>query len=226
MEENVMPASKTTEKQTAKAPAKKPAKKVTIDNDWFEKFQKGMEELRKSHEDFEKSHKKDMKEIWALHKETEEAHKETEKTLNKVIGDLGNKMGDMAEYMLVPNLPDKLQFYGFSFGKISRNVKLNDREHSIHAEIDVLLENGSQAMAVEVKVTLRPEDLEDHRERMEKIRRYADLHGDQRELYGAVAAMIIAGDVKKYALRQGFYVIEPSGEDITVTKPVSHPKVW
>jgi hypothetical protein len=198
-----MPVSKVTVKQSAKAPAPKKARKVTLDD-----VLNTIDQIGK-----------------AL-KETQEAHKETEKTLNKVIGDLGNKLGNMAEYTLVPNLPDKMQAYGFSFTKISRNIKMNDYIQDIHAEIDVLLENGKQAMVVEVKVTLRPEDVKDHSERMEKIRRYADLHGDQRELYGALAGTVVDETIKKHALRQGFYVIEPSGEDVLVTKPISRPKVW
>jgi hypothetical protein len=32
--------------------------------------------------------------------------------------------------------------------------------------------------------------------------------------------------VIEYALAQGFYLIMPSGEDVTITKPTSKPRVW
>jgi hypothetical protein len=132
----------------------------------------------------------------------------------------------MMEYTLVPNLPEKFKKFGFTFQVINRRRKIDDNEHDIHAEIDAFLENGTQAMAVEVKVTLRPEDINEHINRMEKIRKYADLHNDKRKFYAAIAAAVIADDTRISALRQGFYVVEPSGEDVKITKPFSDPKIW
>ncbi|GHV95457.1 hypothetical protein AGMMS50293_17770 [Spirochaetia bacterium] len=58
-------------------------------------------------------------------------------------------------------------------------------------------------MIVEVKVTLRTEDVDDHIKRMEKIRRYMDLHGDKREFFGAIAATIVRKNERSYAFKQG-----------------------
>jgi hypothetical protein len=40
-----------------------------------------------------------------------------------------------------------------------------------------------------------------------------------------MAATIVDNDTKKYALANGFFVIEPSGEDVKITKPDSEPAV-
>jgi hypothetical protein len=67
---------------------------------------------------------------------------------------------------------------------------------------------------------------------MEKVRVYADEHGDRRQFLGAIAAMITSESTRKYALKSGFFVIEPSlplealGEDVRITKPVSESKIW
>ena len=89
-----------------------------------------------------------------------------------------------------------------------------------------MLENGEQAVAVEVKVTLRQGDIDDHLLRMEKIRKHADEHGDKRQFIGAIAAINIDESARNYALKQGLFVIEPSGEDVKVTKPEAEPRVW
>jgi hypothetical protein len=81
-------------------------------------------------------------------------------------------------------------------------------------------------MVVEVKTTLRTDDIDEHVERMEKVRVYANEHGDRRQFLGAIAAMITSESTRKYALKSGFFVIEPSGEDVRITKPVSEPKIW
>jgi hypothetical protein len=61
---------------------------------------------------------------------------------------------------------------------------------------------------------------------MEKVRAYADDHGDTRQFLGAIAATITGKATKAYALSKGFFVIEPSGEDVKITKPVPDPRVW
>jgi hypothetical protein len=33
-------------------------------------------------------------------------------------------------------------------------------------------------------------------------------------------------NVKEYVLKQGFYVIEPSGETFSITPPKGQPKEW
>ena len=58
------------------------------------------------------------------------------------------------------------------------------------------------------------------------MRRYADLHGDKRTFLGAVAGVVIADNVKEYALKQGFFVVEPSGETFNIIQPDNKPKEW
>jgi hypothetical protein len=210
-----MPAAK-----TAKKPAPKRAKKITLDDVW-----KIIHEIGKAHKETEAGFKEmqaAMKEIQAAHKETEAALKETQ----RITGDLGNKFGEDAEYTLVPGLPEKFRQFGFDFGAMSRNKKINNDKYNLHAEVDAFLENGTQAMAVEVKAKLQKADVDGHVKRMEKLREYADLYGDKREFFGALAATVVHGKARDYALEKGFYVIEPSGEDVKVTKPDSRPGVW
>jgi hypothetical protein len=89
-----------------------------------------------------------------------------------------------------------------------------------------MLENGEKAMLVEIKTKLDTEYVKDHIERLEKMRRYADLHADKRVFLGAVAGVVIADNVKDYALKHGFFVIEPSGESFNITSPMNNPKEW
>ncbi|GHV29584.1 hypothetical protein AGMMS4952_15470 [Spirochaetia bacterium] len=218
-----MPTVKTTTKKTVKTarkPASKTTKKVTLDDVW-----ETMRELQELHKETEAG----LRELHQAHKETEKAHKETEKALKetqRIVGDLGNKFGDEAEYTMLPGLPEKFKQFGFDFGVINRNRKINNDEHDIHAEIDAFLENGTQAMAVEVKAKLQNSDVDDHIKRMEKLRKYADIFDDKRKLFGALAAVVVNEKSKNYALENGFYVIEPSGEDVNIIKPGSDPRVW
>jgi RecB family endonuclease NucS len=60
----------------------------------------------------------------------------------------------------------------------------------------------------------------------EKLRRYFDLHHDQRKLYGAIAAAVMPDNVRDYASTQGFYLIKQSGDTISIEEPQGKAKTW
>jgi len=119
-------------------------------------------------------------------------------------------------------LPKKFKKLGYSFNRIA-TYKFAE---GVYAQIDGMLENGAQAVAVEVKTTLRQADIDEHLARMEKIRKHADEYGDKRQFMGAMAATITDESTRNYALKQGLFVIEPSGENVKVTKPATEPRIW
>jgi regulator of replication initiation timing len=183
-------------------------------------MQKSQDEAWKAIRETEKTIQEASQELKKAIKETQQAVKETQKN----IGGLNNTLGSLVERIMTPDLPRKFKTLGFTFDKITTVKWATDG--NIYAEIDGLLENGTQAMAVEVKTTLEIEDINDHLKRMEKIRKYADEHGDKREFLGAIAAMIANPKPKKYALEKGLFVIVPSGEDVKVIKPEAEPRIW
>jgi hypothetical protein len=156
-----------------------------------------------------------------LKKSQDEAWKAIRET-QKNIGGLNNTLGSLVEHIMTPGLPQKFKKLGYHFDRIA-NYKYAE---GVYAEIDALLENGTQAMVVEVKTTLRQADIDDHLNRMEKVRAYADERGDKRQFMGAIAATITDKSTKDYALKKGLFVIEPSGEDVKVTKPAAEPRIW
>ena len=160
-------------------------------------------------------------------KEQIQATNKQMKATDKRIGELTNRFGDMVEYMVLPNLVAKFEELGFTFTKANR-TEIKDKAHNIFLEADALLENGDKVMAVEIKTKPSIDDIHDHIERMEKLRKYADLHSDKRVYLGAVAGVVFSGSEKIYALKKGFYVIEPSGDTFTITEPAGnyHPHEW
>jgi hypothetical protein len=191
------PVKKT--KKSAQKPVKKTVKKTAKKVTWDE-IRQGFKELEKA-----------QKETWAVVRETQ-----------KNVGGLSNSLGSIVERILIPGLPEKFRKFGYSFNRVATYIY----SAGVYAQIDGMLENGTQAIAVEVKTTLRKADIDDHLVRMEKIRKHASEHGDTRQFMGAMAAFITGEAAKNYALEKGLFVIEPSGEDVKVTKPAVEPRVW
>ncbi len=132
-----------------------------------------------------------QKESAKRQKEAEESKKDfyrRMKEIQKSIGGLSGAVGTMAEGLLVPNLKKKFKKLGFAFEVLSPHRKIFNDDNTIKLEIDALLENVTQAMAVETKLTCKRSDIDDHLNRMEKIRSYANSRGDKRPYYGAIAS--------------------------------------
>jgi len=212
-------------KVSAKKPAKKAVKKTTKKVTWDD-VQAGFRELQELHKETERALNKSLEEVHKAHKETEKtlnkAIEESKITLNKAIGGLSNTLGSIVEHIMTPDLPQKFKKLGYSFNRIV-TYKIAE---GVHAQIDGMLENGEQAVAVEVKTTLRKADIDEHLVRMEKIRKYADEHNDKRQFMGAMATTITDKSTREYALKNGLFVIEPSGENVKVTKPEGDVRVW
>jgi len=181
--------------------------------------------------------------VWAILQEVAQSQKETAKRqeetakrqeetdrvvkeIGKRLGDFTNSFGDVVEYMIAPNLQEKFHDLGYDFQEASTKHKVHDKKNDIKFEIDVFLQNGDTAMLVEIKANLTVSDINKHITRLEKMRKYADLRGDKRHFLGAVAGIVVENDEKEYALSQGFFLVEPSGENFFITPPHNKPKEW
>jgi uncharacterized coiled-coil DUF342 family protein len=167
-------------------------------------------------------------ELRASMKATDEQLRASIKAVSEQIGKLGNRFGETIEYMVVPNLAAKFKDLGFTFERSHQNSIIRDQESRIITEIDVFLENGDRTMVVETKVKPSVTDINEHIERMEKLRRYADSRNDRRKYLGAVAGAVFGYNEKTYALKKGFYVIEPSGDTFNIIVPEGdcRPREW
>jgi len=191
----------------------------------LDRITKKQEELAESHKELTESQKEtalQMKENAKRQEETDRQMKE----YNKRFGDFTNRFGEIVEYMVAPGLQEKFRELGYVFERVASNSRFDDNKNNIKFQVDIMLENGSKAMLVEVKSKLTTEDVKEHIERMGKMRSYADLRDDKRTFIGALAGVVITPNVKEFALDKGFFVIEPSGETFNITAPCANPKEW
>jgi len=70
---------------------------------------------------------------------------------------------------------------------MSSDKRIYDASGNTIAEVDILLENGDTVMVVEIKAKPKDEDVAEHLDLMEVLRRRADSRQDKRSFQGAVA---------------------------------------
>jgi hypothetical protein len=174
-----------------------------------------------------KENAEQQKEIYSLLKENNRLQNENaRRQADRHLKGFPNRFGEVPEYTFAPSLREKFKDFGLNFPKANSNTNISDQDKNTFLEIDVMLESSGKAMLVEIANELTTENVKDHIARLKKMRAYADSHGDKRTFLGAVAGAAKTPKVKEYALKQGFYVIEPSGETFNITPPNGQPKEW
>ena len=172
--------------------------------------------------------------IWAILRELAESQKETDKKFQETdlkikevtqsIGKLGNRLGDFIEDALRPSVVRLFQQRGIDVHEVHQNIKSNRGDEGL--EIDLLVVNNHEIVAVECKSNLSVDDVNDHLERLAKLKRLLPSYTDKRVL-GAVASMAIADNVAQYAYRKGLYLIGQSGDHLEIRNPEHFvAKIW
>jgi len=136
--------------------------------------------------------------------------------LSKNLGGIGNSLGALTEAMFISELWNKFSDIGIPVTKQSERVTFGDHNKRVLAEVDLFIENGECAIAVEIKTKMEIEFVKDHLERIEIVRRYLDERGDKRKLLGAIAGGVVPKNVMKYAQKQGLYVVVQNGESVSI----------
>jgi len=78
-------------------------------------------------------------------------------------------------------------------------------------EIDLLFSNKNVAIAVEVKTTLKVDDVKDFLDNLNRFTFFFPRYKGVK-LYGAVAGIQIEEGADRFAYRQGLFVLSGSGE--------------
>ncbi len=175
-----------------------------------------------------------LEDIWKLFQETDRKFQETDKKFQETdkkikqvtenIGRLGNKFGDFIEEMVRPAAVRLFQERGIDVHEVHRNV--SSTRHGEGIEIDLLVVNDTDIIAIECKSTLSIDDVNDHLQRLEKLKRLLPSYSTK-HVMGAVTGMIIPENVANYAYRQGLYVIGQSGNQLVLRNDLTFKaKVW
>lgn len=143
-------------------------------------------------------------------KETGLQMKETDKKIKGLSDLFTGQWGKLVEALVDSGLPNLFRRWDIAVRQVSRGHEIYDNGVKI-AEIDILLHNGGEDVAVEVKTTLRSGDVKEHLARLEKVRAAVPIYSTgSKKLYGAVAALKYDAEADLYAERQGMFVLKSS----------------
>ncbi len=166
-------------------------------------------------------------EIWAILREVAESQKETDKKIKEVtanIGRLGNRLGEFIEDTVRPAAVRLFRERGIEVHEVQQNVSVQRGDEGL--EVDLMVANDLDLVAVECKSNLKQQDIDEHLARLAKIKRLLPKYANTRVM-GAVAAMVIPDNVARYAYSKGLFVIGQSGEHLEIRNDAEFkPAVW
>lgn len=146
------------------------------------------------------------------------------KAANASIGKLGNRLGEFVEEAVRPAAVRLFRECGIDVHETQRNIKVQRLGESL--ELDLLVVNDQDTVAIECKSNLSIDDVNEHLERLAKIKRLIPRYKNNRVL-GAVAGMVIPDNVAAYAIKKGLYVIGQTGDHLALRNASTFvPMVW
>ena len=184
----------------------------------FEKLWASLVKNSQQIEQMRESQRESQRETRELKTRMDESWQNINKTideLSKNIGGLNNSFARFMETMFSTELWKKFNELGYSFTRQYSHAKFHENGQTV-AEVDLVVENGEYVMLVEIKTTMSKDDVDDHLERIGKIRSYMDARRDDRKLLGAVAGGTIPEGMSTYAQKKGLFVIVQSGDSVAI----------
>ena len=179
-----------------------------------------------------------MKELFVSQKETDRKFQETSREIkensreikavnnavNESIGRLSNRLGDFVEEMVRPAAVRLFREQGIDVHEVHRGVEASRGGDDI--EIDLLVVNTTDVVAVECKSMLSIDDVNQHLTNLNKLKKMLPTY-TEKKVMGAVAAMVLPDNVARSAYRKGLFVISQSGDHLIIRNDEKfRPQVW
>jgi len=143
------------------------------------------------------------------------------------VGGLNRSVGELVETLIAARLWEKFPEYDLK--RAYQRIPVYDEKFVRRTDIDVLLVNNDMCMIVEVKRELdRMDNVDEHLKRMQLIRQHPPEIIGNKQLLGAMAGGVVDPNVKEYAYKSGFFVLELTGESVHLIPPPEgfEPAKW
>ena len=176
-----------------------------------------------------KETKKNLKELSVSQKETDRQMKATDRQIQKIGGRFNQQWGTFVESLVSGNLVKILQNWGIDIMQTHTRSEAQWKkpDGSIQKrEFDIIVANGTEVVAVEVKTTLYPKDVTTFLETLKDFKKYFPRYKTE-IIYGAVAYLNSEDKAHFFSEENGLFVIRATGDSASiVNKEGFKPKAF
>ena len=141
---------------------------------------------------------------------------------NKKVGAISNRWGEFVENLVQPAAVRLLQAKGIQVHWTALNVVPEDRA----IEIDILAENNTEIVAIEVKSFLEARDVKRFIKTLTKFKTVFPKYSNHK-LYGAMAGIKVGTRAECDVVEAGLFLIKPAGDSVTIVNNEHfQPNIW
>lgn len=195
---------------------------ITLD-DIFALFRESEQQRKEYQQAFEERQliaEQEMASLRASIAKTEKLVAET----NKQVGGLTSRWGEFVENLIKPAAARIFREQGIDVHYTAMRVRGDDDRGSM--EIDILVENGNEIVAIEVKSHLEVRNVKRFLEVLARFKEAFPKYQNYK-LYGAVAGIKIDEKADEYATQEGLFLIEPAGDSVIISNSRNlERRVW
>lgn len=185
-----------------------------------EELRKLAEESRKTEEELQKlavESRKTKEESRIEFKKLRKSYQKTERFFN-------DRWGVLVEALVNNQAISLLQSRGISIQRTNQRTSGCYNGHNY--EFDIIAENGDSIVVIEVKTTLRVDDVKDFLKKLAHFKTWIPRYSDVK-VYGAVAFLHKTSEASVFAEKCGLFTILATGSIAKITNPVDfEPKAW
>lgn len=184
-------------------------RKVAEDERRKEEYDRRMAEYDQRKADYERRKAEDER----LSRETKLQMQETDRKLRELAEQFTSTTGHITEGIMKPAAQRIFQEAGFDISHYLCNMHSKMKNEHAEMEVDLLMLNGTIAIAVEIKTDCRKKDIDHFMRQMAKFKRLFREYRDK-EVLAAVAALNYDKDALEYAKKQGLLAITTTDGDL------------
>ncbi len=180
-----------------------------------------------SHETDRKFQDTDRKfqEVAESQKETDRKFQDTDRKLNQLEKLFTSQWGKLMESLVEGDLVELLIQRGISIADTTTRLK-GKRPDGGHYEFDILAHNGEEMVVVEVKTTLRPDDVKDFMNKLDHLKVWIPRYAHNR-IYGAMAWLTADAGAEAMVENRGLFSIRATGDSASIQNtPAFAPRAW
>jgi len=152
-------------------------------------------------------------EVWQLFIDTDKKFQDTDKKIKELSSLFTSQWGRLIESLVEGDLVKLLRDRNIPVEKTLQRIKGNNQGTSY--EFDIIAVNGNEIVIVEVKTTIRPDDVKLFTEKLRNARVWMNEYKDK-IIYGAVAYLTDDSGSGRMAENLGLFVIKATGSSAAI----------
>ncbi|WP_242476717.1 hypothetical protein [Halochromatium glycolicum] len=167
----------------------------------------------------------EQKALTEAQKDTDRRFKDTDRKLNQLEQLFTSQWGRLMEALVEGDLVRLLTERGIAIADTTTRLK-GKRPDGGNYEFDIIAHNGEVVVVVEVKTTLRPDDVKDFLNKLNHLKTWIPRYAGNR-LYGAMAWLTADAGAEAMVENRGLYSIRATGDSASILNAAEfRPRAW